>query len=72
MFYYNKNNKFIKQYYDKITKSDLINKELLLRTLQEKSLTLRMTRYVYQPEFKYHAIFRIRNNFKLNVIGYFD
>jgi len=72
MFYYSKNSKFIKQYFDKVTKNDFINKELLLKTLLENSLTLRMTRYVYEPEFKYHAIFRIRNNFKLNTIGYFD
>lgn len=72
MFYYNKNTKFIKQYFDTVTKNDFINKELLLRTLLENSLTLRMTRYVYDHEFKYHAIFRMRNNFKLNTIGYFD
>jgi len=72
MFYYIKHN-ITDKYYENVTKNDFINKELLLRTLQEKSMSLRMTEYVYNPEFKYHAIFRMRNRFKFNTtIGYFD
>lgn len=74
MFYYINNKILINEYYEKVTKNDFVNKELLLRTLQEKSLTLRMTEHVYNSEFKYYAIFRMRNRFKLNfnTIGYFD
>ena len=48
------------------------NKEAVLVAIQTNSLSLRMTRYVYDPPFKYHVIHRIRNNFKINTIGYFD
>lgn len=74
MFYYIKNKMLVNEYYEKVTKNDFVNKELLLRTLQEKSLILRMTEYVYNSEFKYYSIFRMRNRFKLNsnTLCYFD
>ena len=74
MFYYINNKIPVNEYYEKVTKNDFVNKELLLRTLHKKSLTLRMTEYVYNSEFKYYSIFRMRNRFKLNsnTICYFD
>lgn len=76
MFYENenqKNQKLTKDYYSKICKNEFTNKENLLKSLIEGPiLSLRMTKYIYNPEFKYHAIFRIRNNFQLNSMCYFD
>jgi len=48
------------------------NKEAVLVAIQTNNLSLKMTRYVYDPAFKYYVIHRIRNNFKINTIGYFD
>jgi len=48
------------------------NKEAVLVAIQANNLSLKMTRYVYDPAFKYYVIHRIRNNFKINTIGYFD
>ena len=73
MFSENLNQKLTEDYYSKISKNEFINKENLLKSLTEgPSLSLRMTKYIYNPEFKYHAIFRIRNNFHLNSPCYFD
>lgn len=66
------NIKLTDQYYSKVNSEDYKHKEAVLTSLQTNSLSLRMTRYVYEPSFKYHAIYRIRNNFKVNIIGYFD
>jgi len=60
------------QYYSKVNSEDYKHKEAVLTSLQTNSLSLRMTHYVYDPPFKYHAIHRIRNNFQINTIGYFD
>ena len=60
------------QYYSKVNSKDYKHKEAVLTSLQTNSLSLRMTRYVYEPPFKYYAIHRIRNNFNINTIGYFD
>lgn len=51
---------------------DYLNKELVLEMLSNRSLSLKMTHYVYEPDFLYEAIFRIRNNFKISTVGYFD
>lgn len=64
--------KLTDQYYSKVKNEHYKHKEAVLTSLQTNSLSLRMTRYVYEPSFKYHAIYRIRNNFKVNTIGYFD
>ena len=72
MFYYVKNGTLTNECYEEVSKNDFMNKELLLKDFQEKSLSLRMTEYIYNSEFKYHAIFRIRNKFKIKTIGYFD
>jgi hypothetical protein len=58
--------------YREVSSSEFKNKEILLRALKTNSLSLRMTRYVYEPEVKYESIYRIRNNFKITTIGYFD
>lgn len=51
---------------------DYVKKEVVLEMLCNRSLSLRMTYYVYDPDFLYEAIFRIRNNFKVSTVGYFD
>lgn len=57
---------------DKYYSEDYKRKEAVLTSLQTNSLSLRMTHYAYEPSFKYHAIYRIRNHFKITTIGYFD
>lgn len=59
-------------YYGEVSTNDFKNKENLLKTLKTNSLSLRMTRYAYEPELKYERIHRIRNHFRLRTIGYFD
>jgi len=72
-FQNNNKNKLTHQYYSKVKSEDYKhNKEAVLVAIQVNNLSLKMTRYVYDPAFKYHAIFRIRNHFKINTIGYFD
>ena len=72
MFQRNIDTKLTEQYYSKVRSEDYKRKEAVLASIRTNDLSLRMTRYVYGPSFKYQSIFRIRNHFNLNTIGYFD
>ena len=48
------------------------HKAALLNYLQTNDLSLKMTEYVYEPNFKYLVVHRIRTHFKVKTFGYFD
>ena len=51
---------------------DTINKKAFLNSIRFSCLSLRMTNYVYADNVKYEKVFRIKNNFCLKTVGYFD
>ncbi len=55
-----------------IKATDFWNKETILESIKNNCLSLRMTNYVYNCNFVYEKIHRIRNHFDLKTVIYFD